>query len=285
MALNSSSARSALASTTRALQQCQRAAAQPISRPIAQSAAVVQRQQRSLSSSSARRSDAPTRTTDEAVEMVPAYPTHEVSNRPRWAQTPIRMKAPFQISVAKDPRRKIWANNEDPDKLDAMYNRLLGQNGESMLPDEIKWLAVTHKSFDQGRRGFNTRLAYFGRQILALETTRSVLLAPITGNAADKDEFKRKPFTHPALANIDKLSVRHPQKIIDKEKLAKLVRDVGLMDVIRWKPRNPMKLETSGVTVVANTALFAIIGAVSLTHGGEVAQRVVRDKILRKLVA
>ena len=46
-----------------------------------------------------------------------------------------------------------------------------------------------------------------------------------------------------------------------------------------------MKLETSGVTVVANTALFAIIGAVSLTHGGEVAQRVVRDKILRKLVA
>jgi large subunit ribosomal protein L15 len=43
-----------------------------------------------------------------------------------------------------------------------MYNRLLGRDGEKMLPDEIKWLAVTHKSFDYGRRGFNTKLAYFG---------------------------------------------------------------------------------------------------------------------------
>lgn len=31
-----------------------------------------------------------------------------------------------------------------------------------MLSDEVKWLAVTHKSFDHGRRGFNDRLAYIG---------------------------------------------------------------------------------------------------------------------------
>jgi large subunit ribosomal protein L15 len=73
------------------------------------------------------------------------------------------MKGPgFSINIVKNPARKIWHNNEDPAKLDAMYNRLLGAKGDTMLPDEIKWLAVTHKSFDQGRRGFNTRLAYFG---------------------------------------------------------------------------------------------------------------------------
>jgi large subunit ribosomal protein L15 len=73
------------------------------------------------------------------------------------------MKGPgFSINVVKDPSRTVWSNNEDPAKLDAMYNRLLGSKGDRMLPDEIKWLAVTHKSFDQGRRGFNTRLAYFG---------------------------------------------------------------------------------------------------------------------------
>lgn len=43
-----------------------------------------------------------------------------------------------------------------------MYNRLLGREGDKMLPEEVKWLAVTHKSFDYGRRGFNTKLAYFG---------------------------------------------------------------------------------------------------------------------------
>jgi hypothetical protein len=31
-----------------------------------------------------------------------------------------------------------------------------------VLSDEVKWLAVTHKSFDHGRRGFNDRLAYLG---------------------------------------------------------------------------------------------------------------------------
>ena len=31
-----------------------------------------------------------------------------------------------------------------------------------MLTEETKWLAVTHKSFDHGRRGFNDRLAYLG---------------------------------------------------------------------------------------------------------------------------
>lgn len=73
------------------------------------------------------------------------------------------MKGPnMSIRIVKDPRRKIWQVNEDPALLDAMYNRFLGPHGDKMLPDEIKWLAVTHKSFDYARRGFNTRLAYYG---------------------------------------------------------------------------------------------------------------------------
>jgi len=72
------------------------------------------------------------------------------------------MKAPFKLIPAKDPRRSEWKCNEDPALVDEMYHRLLGNRGDKMLPEEIKWLALTHKSFDNGRRGFNTRLAYFG---------------------------------------------------------------------------------------------------------------------------
>jgi large subunit ribosomal protein L15 len=46
--------------------------------------------------------------------------------------------------------------------LDQFYIKFLGPQGPRMLPEELKWLAVTHKSFDQGRRGFNDKLAYFG---------------------------------------------------------------------------------------------------------------------------
>jgi large subunit ribosomal protein L15 len=71
------------------------------------------------------------------------------------------MKAPFHPRK-KDPRKAWTKVNEDPAKLDAMYIKLLGKGGDRVLPEEVKWLAVTHKSFDQGRRGFNDRLAFFG---------------------------------------------------------------------------------------------------------------------------
>jgi large subunit ribosomal protein L15 len=43
-----------------------------------------------------------------------------------------------------------------------MYVRLLGEGGDKLLSEEVKWLAVTHQSYDQGRRGFNDRLSYLG---------------------------------------------------------------------------------------------------------------------------
>lgn len=72
------------------------------------------------------------------------------------------MKAPMQLDFAKSFKNKVWKVNNDPAKLDNMYNRLLGPGGSKMLPEELKWLAVTHKSFDQGRRGFNDKLALLG---------------------------------------------------------------------------------------------------------------------------
>lgn len=84
----------------------------------------------------------------------------EEAQRPRWSYTPEKMKAPFHPRE-KDPS-KAWVCNEDPALVDAMYAKLLGRGGEKVLSEEVKWLAVTHKSFDQGRRGFNDRLAFFG---------------------------------------------------------------------------------------------------------------------------
>lgn len=73
------------------------------------------------------------------------------------------MMAPFPHRI-KDPK-KAYEVNEDPVQVDQMYISLLGRKGDEMLTDEIKWLAITHKSFDQGRRGFNDRLAFFGENI------------------------------------------------------------------------------------------------------------------------
>jgi large subunit ribosomal protein L15 len=100
--------------------------------------------------------------TDSTPESFKSEAASTSDSAPRWKQTPPAMKAPLQLDFAKNPRNKVWTVNNDPRKLDEVYERLLGQGGSRLLPEELKWLAVTHKSFDQGRRGFNDRLALLG---------------------------------------------------------------------------------------------------------------------------
>ena len=80
-------------------------------------------------------------------------------SQPRWKVTPPVMKAPFRIRPTKERDFKV---NEDPERLDQAMRSVLGEKGDKLLTEEVKWLCVTHKSFDHGRRGYNARLAYFG---------------------------------------------------------------------------------------------------------------------------
>jgi large subunit ribosomal protein L15 len=70
------------------------------------------------------------------------------------------MSMPFRIRPVN--KHNGWTCNEDPKKLGDFYSRFLGLGGESLLSEETRWLAVTHKSYDQGKRGFNDRLSYMG---------------------------------------------------------------------------------------------------------------------------
>ena len=87
-------------------------------------------------------------------------PATQTSTRPRWQQTPARMVAP--VRLRPPPKGPAFIVNEDPRRLNEVYVRMLGQGGDKVLSDEVKWLAVTHKSFDHGRRGHNDRLAFLG---------------------------------------------------------------------------------------------------------------------------
>lgn len=199
--------------------------------------------------------------------------------------TPERMKAPFSPHITKEPSRSVWKVNEDPEKLDNVLKRVLGPDGERMLPDELKWLAVTHKSFDQGRRGFNDRLAFLGRQICILESTQSIITSPPSYQEPENDPFadRRKPFEDPALRSIDNLSNTQPSEIFSMDKLAKFALDTGLTSVVRWKPRMPENMKGSGFDPIMTGAVFALIGAVALQHGTKIASRIVRERIMKKI--
>ncbi len=91
--------------------------------------------------------------------------------RPRWQAAPPRMTAPFR---SKPPvLNNEFRVNEDPERLDQVYINMLGENGHHLLTEEVKWLAVTHKSFDHGRRGFNERLAFLGVICLSFNSSEN----------------------------------------------------------------------------------------------------------------
>ncbi|KAI9846225.1 MAG: hypothetical protein M1838_001362 [Thelocarpon superellum] len=196
------------------------------------------------------------------------------------------MQAPVR-SRKRDPRFE-WTVKSDPQELDRMYIRLLGPGGDRMLTDEVKWLAVTHKSFDHGRRGYNDRLAFLGRRIVTLQASLAMISAAsqhqsgVSSGGAEAS-LSDSSFAHPALEGVESLS--HPAllDLLDKRRLAPLAMRCGLADVLRWLPKRPDNLLGSGEESVLTEALFAIVGAIALQKGGNEAAQVARDKILAPL--
>ncbi|KAI4237543.1 MAG: hypothetical protein LQ349_001761 [Xanthoria aureola] len=207
-----------------------------------------------------------------------------VSEEPRWKATPPRMKTGGASNRAYRPEHAEFQVNEDPQKLDKAYIRILGKDGDRLLTDEVKWLAVTHKSFDHGRRGFNERLAYLGRRIVELQASLHMLAASTTTpEPTQPDELGRHPFKHPALEGLAGLTRTRKAAVLDIKRTAQLADKYGLVSVMRWKPKLPRNFEASGIDIVLTQALYSIVGAISLQNGGEVANRIARERILAPL--
>jgi large subunit ribosomal protein L15 len=68
-----------------------------------------------------------------------------------------------------------------------------------------------------------------------------------------------------------------------QNRLAQLAGTYGLDKVVRWKPRKTDRLESSGVDVVLAQTIYAIVGAVALQKGGDVAIQVARERVLAPL--
>jgi len=210
-------------------------------------------------------------------------PEARLKDPPRWQQTPRAMTAPVRIK----PRKTInnYRVNEDPQRLDQVYVQVLGQDGDKMVTDEVKWLTVTHKSFDQGRRGYNDRLAFFGKRIVDLQSSLAILNShPATGAPVlPPDHFERESFQHPALEPLPRLTEDIRKDLSSRKRISDIAQRYGLLSVLRWTPRKPSDLIDSGLHVALAQALYAIVGAVSLQKGGEVANKVVRERILTQL--
>jgi len=160
---------------------------------------------------------------------------------PRWAATPSRMAMP--VRTRPGPRQRQappFVVNQDPVVLDNAYSSFLGKNGDTLLPEELKWLAVTHKSFDHARRGFNDKLAFLGKRLCDMQCDLALLEQqdPLNTKAFNRRKPSSKQYLHPAMKGVHNVSEFARNNTLDKVRLASLARQYGLDGVVRWVPRN-----------------------------------------------
>ncbi|EME43674.1 hypothetical protein DOTSEDRAFT_54426 [Dothistroma septosporum NZE10] len=204
---------------------------------------------------------------------------------PRWQQTPPQMRMP--IRLRPQPSQPTWAVNSSLEALDSAYDTFIGstvprKRGSELLDEETKWLAITHKSFDHGRRGFNDRLAFLGKRILDLQCSLGLLSMPAAeGEGMEKDG--RDVFKHRALEGVENITPFAKHQVLDPSRLASLANQYGIDRVVRWKPRKSDDLESSGVETVLAHTIYSVIGALAMQRGGEVAARVARERVLQPL--
>ncbi|KAK4991642.1 hypothetical protein LTR50_001650 [Elasticomyces elasticus] len=185
---------------------------------------------------------------------------------------------PFRTRT--NPKQPTFHINDDPARLDQAYRNMLGRDGDQLFSEEVKWLAVTHKSFDQGRRGFNDRLAYLGRRIVEMQCSLALLDAP-KPHLEDTSQLLAEQ--DPALEGLNNITRFAKAQTLDKRRLSELAQQYGIGGVVRWQPRKVENLQSSGIDLVLAHTIYAIVGAVSLQKGGDVARQIVRERILQPL--
>lgn len=85
---------------------------------------------------------------------------------------------------------------------------------------------------------FELTYAVVGRVTLLMEATKHIVSqGPKSSVGQLPDEFERKPFKNSQLLAVDNLNVESAKDIVSKEALHSLAMSVGLLDVMRWKPR------------------------------------------------
>ncbi|KAF4555190.1 Hypothetical protein D9617_3g022620 [Elsinoe fawcettii] len=227
-----------------------------------------------------------TRSLATSTQTTSPPPTHP-SNTARHTTTPppplgkISHRLSPRGNMLLRPTSRPFAVNDSPAVLDEMYTSLLGPSGHLLLPQELKWLAVTHKSFDHGWQGNNDRLAFFGKRIVDLQTSLALVGMPRLRSWGQEEEMGRKE--DGLVGGLENLTPFAKGRVLERRRLAGLAREKGLEKVVRWKPKKAEDLQGSGVDTVLAHTLYAIVGALSLQRGGETTNKLVKERILAPL--
>lgn len=135
--------------------------------------------------------------------------------------------------------------------------------------DTLALQVLTHKSFGNGIKPHNEKLSALGAKLLNLYTVKRVTGVPTNNENAVGGK------------NLDVLGSPIARELGGRLATGLFARSTKLNQVMFWKSYNHgLSFEASGELKVSALMVYALIGAVTFTHGKTVAEQFIREKLV-----
>lgn len=137
------------------------------------------------------------------------------------------------------------------------------------LLDEMIMQVMTHKSFGNGIKPYNEKLAVMGSKLINLFCAKMVIEAPSTNELTINNK------------NLDVLGTPISVELTKRALYGLFAKMHKLTDTMFWKSYGTdVGFESSGEMKVAAQMMFALIGAVTFVHGKTAAEQFIKDQIM-----
>lgn len=136
------------------------------------------------------------------------------------------------------------------------------------ISDDLALQVLTHKSFGNGIKPYNEKLSAMGSKILNLFCAKLVTDKTTTNENAINGK------------NLDCLGSPIAKELSGRMSLGLFAKTTNLNRIMFWKSYNhDLSFESSGEMKVSAQMMYALIGAVTFTHGKEVAEAFIKEKL------
>ncbi|CAK9436884.1 mitochondrial 54S ribosomal protein mL57 [Lodderomyces beijingensis] len=149
---------------------------------------------------------------------------------------------------------------------------------EYQIPQDIALQCITHKSFANGIKPYNEKLAAMGSKLLNLALVKYVIHKNAAADSENPTSINGK--------NLSVLGSRWSRELASPEAAGYLARAESLNKTMFWTSRNPsLKFDASGELKVSSRLLYSLVGAINLYHGKAQAEKFIRENLIEGLEA
>ncbi|ODV78003.1 uncharacterized protein CANTADRAFT_7471 [Suhomyces tanzawaensis NRRL Y-17324] len=180
-------------------------------------------------------------------------------------------KGPRVTGLKKDPQEAFTTNTGY--KYEKSENNLKYIKGflqdKYAISDDLALQVLTHKSFNNGVMPYNEKLSAMGSKLANLFFAKYVT----EGSTNNENNVNGK--------NLDVLGSPIAKELSGRMTMGLFARSNELNKVMFWNSYgHGLGFETSGEMKVSAQMMYALIGAVAFSHGKEVGEQFIREKLL-----